>query len=373
MVPAGETGRVHGGRGCWSGFPGGGVLGGPAAALLGSVPAAAVHLSTPTEFVLITSWLLACAELALLAATVEPVLYARVLGLDPILANQQGVIRRDQAVAAGLTATRIEDLVRRRKWVRILPRVYVVGVPLSPIVKVRACWLWAGDQSAIAGSAAAWWWGLTPQAPACISVIIPKTTRRDPQPGIRVIRATVDPLDADFRDWVRVTTVARTCLDLARVGEPDRIEDALRMRRADPVKMQKSLERGRGRRGQVLARGVVAEAKTNPWSGAERLAHSHLRRAGITGWTANPPIRLRSGIRYPDIAVETIKLAVEIDGRNHHDNRLAFERDRQRRNDFIREGWTVLEFTWKVLTEQPEKFVAEIAETIARLRSLQRG
>ena len=118
---------------------------------------------------------------------------------------------------------------------------------------------------------------------------------------------------------------------------------------------------------------MVVEAETNPWSSAERLAHSHLQRAGIKGWTANPPIRLRHGIRYPDIAVEDIKLAIEIDGRGHHDNPLAFERDRERRNDFVRDGWTVLEFTWKVISQQPEKFITDIADTIDRLRSVQRG
>jgi very-short-patch-repair endonuclease len=304
----------------------------------------------------------------------EPVLYARLLGFDAIVANQQGVIRRDQAVAAGLTLSRIDDLIRRGKWVRILPRVYLVGGGSSSVaVRLRACWLWAGDQSAITGAAAAWWWGLTTQAPSCISVVIPMTTRRDPQPGIRVVRGTVDPLDVDFQDWVRLTTIAKTCLDLARMGEPDRLEVALRLRRSTPAKLEASLQRGRGRRGQVLARRAVVEAGSNPWSSAERLAHRHLQRAGIKGWTANPPIHLRGGIRYPDIAVEDIKLAIEIDGRSHHDNSLAFERDRERRNEFVRDGWTVLQFTWKVISEQPEKFVTDIADTIDVLRSLQRG
>src|SRR4029077_18648876 len=91
---------------------------------------------------------------------------ARVLGLDKILDEQNGVIRRDQAIAAGLTQNRIGDLGRRGRWVKGLPRVFAVGVSAShPRVRIRATWLWAGDSSAVAGAAAAWWWGLPSAAP----------------------------------------------------------------------------------------------------------------------------------------------------------------------------------------------------------------
>ena len=113
----------------------------------------------------------------------------------------------------------------------------------------------------------------------------------------------------------------------------------------------------------------MRETAASPWSAAERLAHGHLRAAGITGWVANPPIRLRCGVRYPDIAIEDIKLAIEIDGRQHHSDPQRFEQDRQRRNAFVKEGWTVLQFTWKVINEEPDKFIRDITETIDRLRS----
>lgn len=82
----------------------------------------------------------------------DPVAFARFLGLDAILHGQQGVIRRDQALAAGVASTRIDDLVRRGVWVRILPRVFAVDVDSRhPRVRIRATWLWAGDTAVIAG------------------------------------------------------------------------------------------------------------------------------------------------------------------------------------------------------------------------------
>lgn len=302
----------------------------------------------------------------------DPVAFARVLGLDAVLSNQQGVIRRDQAVAAGVPSTRIDDLVRRRVWVRILPRVFAVGVdPTNPHTRVRATWLWAGDSSTICGPAAAWWWGLSKVAPAVVTVIVPPPSRRAIQPGVKPIRTTVDVRDTDFENWVRVTTVPRTCLDLARQGGPDQLEVALRLRRADAQRLEKSLARSRGRRGQVLARQAALEVATNPWSYAERTAHRYLKEAGITDWMGNPPIRLRSGIRHPDIAVEDIKLAIELDGREHHTREGDFENDHSRHNDFVREGWTVLGFTANQVTAERAEFIASIREMIEQLRKKQ--
>ena len=302
----------------------------------------------------------------------DPVPFARVLGLEALLAGQDGVIRRDQALATGMTKTRIDDLVRRRKWTAVLPRVYLTGpTQMSTKIRLRACWLWAGDQSVIAESAAAWLWGIAKEPPSIITVIIPLACRRTPQTGIRVVRGMVHPRDADFQDWIGVTTVARTCLDLARAGLPDNLENALRLRRANVPKLELSLERGRGRRGQVRARQAFDEASTNPWSVAERKAHQQLIAAGITGWTANPPVRLTIGIRHPDIAIEAIKLAIEIDGREFHTKEENFENDHVRRKAFVRAGWTVLEFTVREITEDPELMIEIIKETEARLRRQQ--
>src|SRR6478735_11817041 len=164
----------------------------------------------------------------------DPVAFARFLGLDAILHGQQGVIRRDQALAAGVASTRIDDLVRRGVWVRILPRVFAVDVDSRhPRVRIRATWLWAGDTAVIAGQAAAFWWGLASIAPEVITVVVPPPARRAARPGVQVIRGDVHHQDCDFEDWVRVTTTSRTGLDLARRGQPDHLEVALRLRKSD--------------------------------------------------------------------------------------------------------------------------------------------
>jgi len=296
--------------------------------------------------------------------------YARVLGLENILRGQNGVIRRDQALAAGVTSSRVDDLLRRGRWVRVLPRVFAVDVdPASPRVKIRSTWLWAGNGAAISGCAAAWWWGLEAKPPAVVTVLVPLPTRRAPRPGIQIVREAIDARDTDFEDWIGITTVMRTCLDLARSGQPDYLETALRLRKADGASLQAGLDRMRGRRGRVLAGRAVNEVGTNPWSFAERVAHRRLIQAGISGWVANPAVRLPSGTRYPDIALEDIKLAIEINGREHHTREQDFERDYARSAEFAMAGWTVLQFTWRQVSSESELFTNTVRATIDRLRA----
>lgn len=67
-------------------------------------------------------------------------------GLDAVLRLQDGIIRRDQALAAGLAAPTLSNRVRRKAWIRVLPGVYAVGVDATtPCPRIRATALWAGD------------------------------------------------------------------------------------------------------------------------------------------------------------------------------------------------------------------------------------
>jgi very-short-patch-repair endonuclease len=183
-----------------------------------------------------------------------------------------------------------------------------------------------------------------------------------------VHRVELDHRDWCWRDDLKVTTAARTVVDLARRGFSDHGPDALRKRRVTPARLAHTLERNRGRPGQVAARAVVMALAGNPWSVAEGRAHELLRRAGITGWVANVAVVVNGRTVIPDIAFEELKLAIEIDGREHHDNTAAFESDRERQNLLVAAGWTVLRFTWRQLRDQPDLVIAMVKTTVARLR-----
>jgi very-short-patch-repair endonuclease len=73
---------------------------------------------------------------------------------------------------------------------------------------------------------------------------------------------------------------------------------------------------------------------------------------------------LSGHIFYIDIAFKRVKLAIEIDGRLHENDEDLFESDRWRQNALVADGWRVLRFTWAMLRDHPEVFVAAVLDAI---------
>ena len=65
------------------------------------------------------------------------------------------------------------------------------------------------------------------------------------------------------------------------------------------------------------------------------------------------------------LALASAKLVVEIDGYTFHSTRRSFERDRRKDRDLQALGYTVLRFTWRELTDEPEAVVAAISRALA--------
>ncbi|WP_159449384.1 endonuclease domain-containing protein [Demequina sp. NBRC 110051] len=76
----------------------------------------------------------------------------------------------------------------------------------------------------------------------------------------------------------------------------------------------------------------------------ETLARLDLARAGI----AVHPQRYVEGVGRVDL-VAGDRAVVEVDGRQHHDNPAAFQRDRYRDRELLRRGYVVLRFTYRDL------------------------
>lgn len=288
-------------------------------------------------------------------------------GLDAVLALQDGIIRRDQAMAAGLSGSTVASKVYRKRWVRVLPRVYAVDVdPSAATSRVRAAALWAGDDAVVAGDAAAWWWGLTNRAPDNVEVVVGPARRMSPVARVEVLRTDLSDLEIDRHRRLPVTTPAATCLLLARSGRPDLLEVALRRGlRADLL--DQTLRVGRGRPGQARARRSLERVRDNPWSSPESSLHRLFRDAGIAGWSANPPVRLPVGVRYPDVLFDGAKLVVEVDGHRYHRTVAQSAADLARQNAFVDQGYTVLRFTPAQLAEEPDRVVALVRRTLHRL------
>jgi very-short-patch-repair endonuclease len=93
-----------------------------------------------------------------------------------------------------------------------------------------------------------------------------------------------------------------------------------------------------------------------------------LRRSGTGPWVPNHPLRDTVGrvMAEIDFAHVGLRIAIEVDGRAFHSDRLSFERDRQRQNALTVGGWLVLRFTWEQITERPDEVIAVIRAAIAQ-------
>ncbi len=215
--------------------------------------------------------------------------------------------------------------------------------------RILAAAFWSGPNAVLTGHAAArLTFAPTIRVPV-ITVALPTTIRR-PSNGIRFERRRIPPELLVRRGPVAVTRPSLTAVDLAehRAGGVI-IDEVLRTRSATLEQLWRAFELTPRRRGNTMRRTLLLQSKHEPWSEPEREAHRLLDEAGITGWVTNAKIS-----RYcVDVLFEGAMLVLEIDGWEVHGTRAAFEADRQRRNELELAGYTVLNFTWRQLVDDP--------------------
>jgi hypothetical protein len=64
------------------------------------------------------------------------------------------------------------------------------------------------------------------------------------------------------------------------------------------------------------------------------------------------------------------RLIVETDGRAFHDTYRGFENDRHRDRLLSLEGWTVIRFTWRDVTERPAEVIDQLRGLLQRRASV---
>lgn len=279
--------------------------------------------------------------------------------------RQLGVVTRGQLVAAGLGPGAI---ARRRRLGHLHPvhrGVYLVGHrALAPGARELAALHALGVGAVLSDVTAARWWRLlTPagiEAEICVTV-----AGRNPGPraGIRVRRtATLDVRDTRRLGLLRLTSPARTLVDLAAALPPRELEQALaqgeRLRIVSRAEVRGALERAGRRRGVRRLRDLLAgDDPAFTRSQAEELLLGLIRRAELPRPLPNARI---AGLEV-DFLWPRERLVIEVDGYRYHGDRLAFEADRRRDALLGARGYRVLRFTWRQLRSEPHATVARVA------------
>jgi very-short-patch-repair endonuclease len=282
--------------------------------------------------------------------------------IGALAARQYGVVTRAQLIASGLGSAGISLRVRDGRLHRIHPGVYAVGHPvLVPRGRYMAAVLAGGGEAALSHGSSAALRGVRGGSMP-LHVTVPRTGAHS-RPGLRFHRVrSLDPADVEVVDGIRVTTMARTALDLAETSTPRSLAHLLeRMEQLelfDLRELQAVIARNPGRHGiKVLADALDLEAPR-----VEELQRRFLRlvrEAGLPEPLREAPIGpYRADFHWP-----AADLVVETDGRAWHATRAAFERDRLRDLELAALGIRTVRVTWRMVT----RTAPQLAATLRRL------
>jgi very-short-patch-repair endonuclease len=113
---------------------------------------------------------------------------------------------------------------------------------------------------------------------------------------------------------------------------------------------------------------ALALADGRSESALETLLRLLLVRAGVGPETLQLKLYDARGRRIArvDLAWPSRWVAVEADGREYHDKPEALYRDRDRQNDVVIGGWTVLRFTWYDVVHRPVQVVEQVRAALAQ-------
>ena len=290
---------------------------------------------------------------------------------EPHLAGQQDqVFTRLQAIEAGYTPYRVRKLVHDGRWIVVLGSVYAAATArLTAVSLAWAAQLAAGAGAVVSHTTAARLWGLVVPVDPEVHVIVPRERRLTIE-GLRTHRIDIPESALAHIEGVVCSGLLRTVIDCL-LWLPEEAGRALtvaglQQQRFTIDELRGELMRTGQRHGLSRAWSVLRDVAAGAHSEAEVRVHRILRSAGISGWTANHPVEDADGlVGIVDIWFEAVRLVVEIDGRAHHSDELAFQRDRSRQNRLVALGCRVLRFTWDDLVHRPENVAAAVCAALA--------
>jgi very-short-patch-repair endonuclease len=273
-----------------------------------------------------------------------------------------GVVTRWQLVEAGFPAAAITRWIESLRLHRVYPGVYALGHRrLSIEGRQAAALFYAGRGAMLSRGSASWWCGLVPKPGPEVHVNAPGDRRSLPGVQVHHPRELV-------RVWHRrfpVTPPAQTLLDAANGLPIDKVRRMLA--EADYLRLV-TLEEvqavlGRGKRGSAALRKALTTylpQLAHTRSEMEELFLLLAERHGLTPDAVN--VRIAGWLI--DAVWHEARVVVELDSRTAHDASWRLDRDHRRDLDLRTAGYTVLRYTWKQLTAEPELVIRDLRRSV---------
>jgi very-short-patch-repair endonuclease len=280
------------------------------------------------------------------------------------LAGRQGqMVSREQLLRMGWSDGRIGRARRDGVLQSVLPGVYCVGRPEpGPYGWAWAALLWGGAIAVLSHGWAAWVHRLLP-LPEGVPHITTTCTSRHRRPEVRSHQVRSLPEEqVTIRRGLRVTTVARTLLDIAEVEGPERATTALQAAEFHRIvhrpDVEALLDTATGRRGVKPLREALKIPTTR--SKLERDFFKLLEQAQLPLPETDKKLHgYRVDFVWPDR-----RLIVETDGWGSHGTRTGFEDDRRRDARLLARGFATMRITAWRLHREPIAVIAELAAAL---------
>lgn len=291
-------------------------------------------------------------------------------------APRSGVCGFADLRACGISHAAVRTRVASGEWKRV-GRAFLT-VKSAPISDEQWAWiiqLNAAPRAVVSGVLAARLQGW--DLPGHEFIVIQSSHQRMAVPAVRVVRRREPLRFIDVRG-LRLSPREQSIADLLACVSGDRANEIV-----DLVLQRRWL--GAADFDRLLADRIEAASKgTSAWQSArQRIASGSrseaeqkmgvlLKSAGAGTWRANHPLMDEHGLVVAEIDFADVRLriAIEVDGRAHHSDRRAFERDRRRQNRLMIEGWLVLRFTWEQITRDPQGVIATVRAAVHQRRAL---
>jgi hypothetical protein len=290
--------------------------------------------------------------------------------LRVLISNQQGVVSRKQALAAGLTAKALRHRLRPGgPWSAWLPGVYQTetGAPTQAQREIAAL-LYCGPNSVLTGAVALRHYLLPAPESAVIDVLIPARSQRKSISYVRVHRTGRMPEMLYGPSHQVCAPPARAVADAVRGLTDLREARALLagvVQNRGCALWQLKQELGAGPvQYSALLRGVLAEVADGVRSAPEAELRDLIKQAGLPMPLFNPRLYTADGafIACPDAWWPEAGVAVEIDSRRWHLSPDDWERTMDRHDRLSQYSIVTLHFT-------PHKLRNDQAFVLATLKN----
>ena len=291
------------------------------------------------------------------------------------LQGQSGVILRQQATDAGITAKAIEWRLRSGAWRRVHSGVYATFTGELPReAKLWAAVLQAGAGAALSHESAAEIHGLIDKPSTWIHISVPAGRHPGQERKTRgvIIHRSRKLIPEWQPPWqLPRTSVEDTVLDLAAAARTfddayGWISVAIGRRRTTPERLSKALASRSRMHWRAWIAAALSDAADGVHSPLERhYVHGVERAHGLPAARRQAERRHGSGNRYLDNLYEDYGVCVELDGVAAHPAEGRWG-DTHRDNTNLVQGTQTLRYNWPDATENRCHTAAQIAAVLRR-------